>query len=1217
MRLLNVTLNFLFYLFLFSCQEERENTSKRQDKIVKFNGGTELQIVKLSELPDSLQPDTFYLKDMPKPQEMNVPTKSGGSWTIKFRRGDSINVPLEPPTINSLDVLKDADGKVVLDSQKNPYILGEGGSLDFVNLSSDQGLALDFVNCIIKDSKGILWVGTNGSGVSKYDGKSFFNFSTENGLAGNFVLSICEDRDGAIWIGTDGGGVSKYDGRYIHNYTTDDGLAGNIVNSILKDSKGNLWFGTHGNGISKFDGNKFHTFNKTNGLAGDVVFELMEDYKHNIWIGTGENGINIYNGSSFLNYTTKDGLPNNKVTTFSKDKSGNIWIGTFGGGLSCFDGKRFKNYSVKDGLAGKFIYSLFCDSKGILWIGTFQTGLSMYDGKQFKTYTIKQGIQDNNIRCITEDSKGGIWLGTTTCGMLLYKGEAFTLFNKSNGLSVNSILSVFRDKEGNMWFGTEAGGVNKYDGKAFTIYKTNQGLRNNTILSIAQDDKGKMYFGSYGGGVSCFDGKIIKNLTVNQGLAHNSIWSIYMDRRGKLWFGTNGAGVSCYDGNSFINYSIKHGLADGFVNSIVEDDYGNMWFGTASNGISVFNHQTFITINTGSGLIDNCVNLVIKDKYGNIWCGTENGINRFSKEEVMKINNLLNSNQSKTHQSKISFAIKLDSLTKEEGIISNTIWGLTKDNNGNVFIGTSKGISVIPSSSANKPFKQIKSDIETFNTTEGYPLKDVNYLSLYCDKNDIVWVGTGSVKSALLRFDFSKVNKEKKSTQTYIQQIKVNDENINWHRIQSKGIAKNKSDSSAFLIHDFFAFGKKLNEDENEILINRFKDVHFKGISRDWSLPISLTLPFKNNTISFEFLTIETSNPTGVKYRYLLEGYDDKWSNPSSRSNAGFGNLFEGNYTFKVSSQLMSGEWSKPAIFNFTILPPWYRTWWAYTFYLLSISSAIYLVIRWRLSALKLINLKLEKKVSERTVELLEKNKLIEKQKSEVEFQKTKIEEALNNLKETQEQLIQIENQKNLALEKTRIARDMHDEIGSGLTQISMLSELIKSKSDKEQSSGELEKLSVKTRELIQNMSQIIWAMNQDNDNLDNLLGYLRKFSMDFFENSKIECNVLIHEINKKLEITQSVRRNTLLVIKETFHNILKHSEAEKVSIEIEANEKLTITITENGKGFEPGTIKTFGNGLKNMEKRMDEIGGTFELISKTGEGSVTILNLGLNKKKT
>lgn len=1205
-----------FYLLLFSCHENYKSKNIASDTTLKKTLQN-LQFTFLPELPDSLQPDTFYLKDMPRSQEMNVPAKSGGFWTIEKRSGEILKIPLEPPSINSLDVLKDKDGKIVLDSNNNPFILGEGGNLDFVNLTSDQGLAIDFVCCMIKDKKGNLWIGTNGSGISKYDGKSFTNFSTENGLAGNYVQCICEDKFGDIWIGTDGGGVSKYDGRYFHNYTTDDGLAGNIINSILKDSKGNLWFGTYENGISKFDGKRFHNFNKTNGLAGDAILEIMEDKNNNIWIGTGENGISVYNGSTFTNYSMKDGLPNNRVSSFCKDKTGKIWIGTFGGGISCFDGKRFKNYSVNDGLAGKYIYSLFCDSKGIIWIGTFQTGLSIYDGTRFKTYTIKQGILDNNIRCFTEDSKGGIWLGTTRCGMLLYKGKAFTMFNKSSGLSNNSILSILGDNEGNMWFSIEGEGVNKYDGKAFTIYKTNQGLGNNIIISIAQDDKGKMYFGSYGGGVSCYDGKKIKNLTVKQGLAHNSIWSICSDSKGRLWFGSNGRGVSCYDGKSFINYSSKNGLADDVVNNIIEDDFGNMWFGTASNGLSVFNHKTFITINTESGLIDKCVTLILKDKYGNIWFGTENGISRILKQEVIKINKLLNSYKSKNQQNKISISLKFDSLTKEGGIISNSIWGLTKDGKNNIFIGTSKGISVIPSRLSQKPFNQIKSDIETFNKTEGYPLKDVSYKTLFCDRNDIVWAGTESDKSAVIRFDYSKVKKEKKSTQTYIQQIRINDENINWHRLENEGVAKDKRDSSVFLLHDFLAFGKKLTADENLKFVNRFKDVHYTGLSRDWSLPLNLKIPYSKNKIRFEFLAIETSNPQGIRYRYILEGNDDKWREPSSLSYAGFDNLYEGNYTFKVSSQLMSGKWSKPAIFNFTILPPWYRTWWAYTFYLLSMLSAIYLVIRWRLSELKLINLKLETKVNERTVELVEKNKLIEKQKSEVEFQKVKIEEALNNLKETQEQLIQIENQKNLALEKTRIARDMHDEIGSGLTQISMLSELIKSKSVNEHSSGELEKLSIKTRELIQNMSQIIWAMNQDNDNLDNLLGYLRKFSMDFFENSKIECKVLIHEINEKLEITQSVRRNILLVVKETFHNILKHSEAEKVSIEIAANDILTITISDNGKGFEPNTIKTFGNGLKNMEKRMDEIGGTFKLISKTGEGSVTILYLKLRKKRT
>ena len=136
--------------------------------------------------------------------------------------------------------------------------------------------------------------------------------------------------------------------------------------------------------------------------------------------------------------------------------------------------------------------------------------------------------------------------------------------------------------------------------------------------------------------------------------------------------------------------------------------------------------------------------------------------------------------------------------------------------------------------------------------------------------------------------------------------------------------------------------------------------------------------------------------------------------------------------------------------------------------------------------------------------------------------------------------------------------------------------------------------------------------MNQENDNLENLLGYLRKFCLDFFENSQIDCNVEFSEITANLNLSQSVKRNLLLVIKETLHNILKHSEASSIVVEVELKDTLIISILENGNGFDIKNLRTYGNGLKNMKKRMQEIGGIFEINSMSGKGSLTKLMLNL-----
>lgn len=215
--------------------------------------------------------------------------------------------------------------------------------------------------------------------------------------------------------------------------------------------------------------------------------------------------------------------------------------------------------------------------------------------------------------------------------------------------------------------------------------------------------------------------------------------------------------------------------------------------------------------------------------------------------------------------------------------------------------------------------------------------------------------------------------------------------------------------------------------------------------------------------------------------------------------------------------------------------------------------------------------------------------------------------DTLANLKKTQKQLIEVEQQKRLAIEKSRIARDMHDELGAGLTKISILTELLRA--DANGHTKQIEEISQTASELVDNMSQIIWTMNPENDKLENLFGYIRKYGMDFFEDSGVICSVEIPENVQPMKISQSVRRNVFLVIKETLNNIIKHSGATKVNIRAEQTpEFISIAIADNGNGFELKQARTMGNGLNSIYRRLEEIGGSLEVKSESGKGTETVI---------
>ena len=312
-------------------------------------------------------------------------------------------ITLLPPIIKNLpEVSRYTDGS--LSSDQSASGLGP-----FTTFDTDNGLALDalgYGKSILCDSNGNLWFGTQGGGVSKYDGKSFTTFTTSQGLAANSVLSIAEDKNGNLWFGTEGGGVSKYDGKSFTTFTTDQGLASNIVRSIAEDKNGVMWFGTQ-KGVSKYKVN------------GEAITNINNKEKNTV-------------NNSFTNFTTDQGLAANYVLSITEDKKGNLWFGTYQGGVSKYDGNSFTTFTTAQGLAGNYVLSITEDKSGNLWFGTYEDGVSKYDGKSFITFTTDQGLAANSVLSIAEDKKGNLWFGTEE-GASKYDGKSFTTFTNAQG----------------------------------------------------------------------------------------------------------------------------------------------------------------------------------------------------------------------------------------------------------------------------------------------------------------------------------------------------------------------------------------------------------------------------------------------------------------------------------------------------------------------------------------------------------------------------------------------------------------------------------------------------------------------------------------------------------------------------------------------------------------------------------------------------------------
>jgi len=823
----------------------------------------------------------------------------------------------------------------------------------FTTYTSDDGLAMDAISwgdkSSICDSEGNIWFATQGGGVSKYDGKSFVNFTVEQGLVHNYVRSIARDNQGNLWFGTSGGGVSKYDGKSFKNFTVDQGLADNFVRSIALDKEGVLWFGTNG-GVSRYDGKSFVTFTTEQGLAHNTVLSISSDKEGLLWFGTNA-GVSKYDGQSFINFTLEDGLINKYVYSITSDNEGNVWFGT-SGGVSKYDGKSFMNFTVEDGLAHNYVRIILADKEENLWFGTAGGGVSKYDGKSFENFTLEQGLVDNSVRSIAADKEGNLWFGTKA-GVSRYNGKSFVTFTTEQGLSENSVRSIVADKDGDLWFGTY-GGVSKYDGKSFVIFTSEQGLASNSVRSIGVDKEGNLWFGT-SSGVSKYDGTSFVTFTTKQGLANNSVRSILGDKEGNMWFGTEGGGVSKYDGKSFVTYTSAQGLAHNTVRSIAEDNAGNLWFGTYGGGLSRYDGKSFVNFSLEQGLPNNYVFSILLDKEGNLWFGTNGGGVSFSA--VGKLSE-------KEIQQKIVEGKLFLNYSTENGLSDNVIMGIKETKNGNIIVGTNFGLSLLTG------IKEKEIKVEVYNQFTGYPVRDVNgggnnSGSMFCDGDGVLWVGHGS--NGVTRVDLNAVNKRNEPPKVVINKLSLKGGDICFYSLVSE-------DSMVLAHQEVVTYGKVLNQSERDTLRQRFTGINFDGIKRFYPLPENLVLPFEHNALTIEFNAIETGRNFMVNYQYMLKGMDDGWGPITKKADATYNNLSEGDYSFLLRAQSSWGIWSEPIEYSFKVLPPFYRTWWAYTIYTILIIFLFWILIHLQTRRLKKRQIDLELEVKEATEEIREKH---------------------------------------------------------------------------------------------------------------------------------------------------------------------------------------------------------------------------------------------------
>ncbi len=978
-----------------------------------------------------------------------------------------------------------------------------------------------------------------------------------------------------------------------------NGLPSDSVTTLLQTRDGFLWVGTT-LGLARFDGVKFTerklVFSPTNHPMR--ITALCEDTQGHLWIGTQQSGLFELAQGKVRHFTRDQGLLDDYITSLAAGDKGLVWLGTKSG-LNLWTGERFQSFTVEDGLSDEFVASVNVARSGAVWITTRVGMCRFLDGHitPFDLQTKSQGRSPEYLGAY-EDRRGNLWAFGDTYLINLAEGKRFNYFRNSESTSVR-IWSLCEGRDGRLWIGTSGRGLFCFEDNSFQPVPLAANRWPYDVRALCEDNEANLWLGTFGGGLIQLRPQSVHVLRAGQGLPASPPTALALEN-GRVYVGVERGGLYVGESGRFDRAATGEGLGiRNFVSCVCVAPDGTAWAGTLGSGLYSWRNGQGLHFTTANGLSDDTVLAVLAEKEGAIWLSTSaGGLQRFDGQRFASFNS-------------------------QHGLPTTPITVISPSLTGGLWLGTQDGVICAESN-------------RTFTLAQPPQVPGAHcILALHEGEAHRLWIGTAggglSCFANGICFNWTLTNGLPSDVVAGV--IEDNAKNL-WlatdagiFRISRRDVRRSLDDARVPLACQFISDAKTvaasamisggtravlspegalwfatsdgvLNVDtrQPELEPTTFP-ICLENASFNGSPPLSLLrgpiwasepsasgplkAPVHLRSLEIRFTALNFAAPEEIRFRHKLEGLDSDWVDDAGLRVARYGTLLYGRYRFRLAARRADGPWQEAAdAFAFVVPTPLYFQTWAICLYALAGIALVAGTVRM---------------VSHRRLRFA---------------------------------LARLEQQQTLERERMRIARDMHDEMGSKLTKISFLSEHVQVAAGSQGPVAErIEQIAVTSRDLLKTMDEIVWVVNPVNDTLENLTTYLSHYAVEYFQNTTVECSLRLPPEIPHYPLSSEARHNLFLTFEEILNNVLKHSGACHVKVEMGIrNHGFELTVADDGKGFEVPPVSSpngqvrragGGNGLRNMRQRLSAIGGECLISSRPGAGTCVTLRFGLGQESS